>query len=905
MSIYSGRSIRFKIFIGYLVVVLCLALSVFLVSTRISSLQNEIDFISDHDIEVHNLTNEIEKKFLNMETAQRGYIITGDTNYLSPYNEAIDSWKDDYTRLYALLTDNASQQDRLAKLKVTLQHWIDIAGAPTIDMKRENKTAEIFEFFKTDPGKADMDSIRSQFEDFRATEKVLTSDRAERLKEQNNILKIGMYSLLVIVALISVAAAMIISRAIVNTIKEVTRSIGEIASSGGDLTRRIEIKTRDEIRDLAIATNNLLESQEQQNWKQMKLTEVVSMYQGVGDLDLLAPLFIAKITPLLDASYGVFYIHSGQGEHFRLVNKASYAASGAEVGARSFRLGEGLVGQAARDKRIIQLDRVPGDYIQISSGLGQTAASQILIAPVEFEGEVVAVVELATLGAFNDLQLKLLSTVLETFGTTINSVESRMEVERLLKDSQTMTEELQVQSEEMQTQQEELRVANEHLEEQNRFAEEKSNELEKTRIVLEEHAGKLEQSSIYKSQFLANMSHELRTPLNSMLILSQMLGENRNGTHTPEEQEYARIIHSAGQDLLTLINDILDLSKVESGKMDIVIEPMNMTELPSMLEQQFSKVAEQKGLDFVIEWGPDVPELFYTDTQRLLQIIKNLLSNGFKFTEKGSVMFKVSRLDAEEMGRLLGVDKSRVEYGLSISVTDTGIGIAPDKLTLIFDAFHQADGTTSRHYGGTGLGLSISREFAKLIGVEIRVESEEGAGSTFTLIVPSKEQEIVELLAAQAEFMAAEEKQASGGGGSVEQAAAVHMETSGFKKKKILVVDDDIRNVFALTNALENEGMNVLSAQDGQECLSILQTETDIDMVLMDIMMPVMDGYDTMRAIRRIPRLEQLPIIAVTAKAMKQDREKCLEAGASDYISKPLDMNQLFSLMQVWLRKRS
>ncbi|GGD47932.1 CHASE3 domain-containing protein [Paenibacillus nasutitermitis] len=902
MSIFGGRSIRFKIFMGYLLIVICLAVSVILVSTRISSLQNEIDFISNHDVEVHNLTNQIEKKFLNMETSQRGYIITGDESYLAPYEEAVDSWKADYSRLYGLLMDNRDQQAKLENLKVTMQNWIDIAGAPTIAMKKENKTAEIFEFFKTDLGKEQMDSIRSQFEDFRVTEKVLTNSRAERLNAQNNFLKVGMYSLLVIVALISILAATVISRVIVNTIKEVTRSIGEIAS-GGNLSQRIEITTDDEIRDLAVATNTLLESQERQSWKQAKLAEVVSMYQGVKDLDTLAQQFISKITPILDASHGVLYIHAGKGDRYRLVNKASYAASGIEIGASSFRLGEGLVGQAARDKQMIRLNHVPDDYIKISSGLGHTSAGQILIAPVEFEGDVVAVVELAALENFGELQVRLFRKILETFGTTINSVESRMEIERLLKESQTMTEELQVQSEEMQTQQEELRVANEHLEEQNRFAEEKSSELEKTKVVLEEHAGRLEQSSIYKSQFLANMSHELRTPLNSMLILSQMLAENRNGTHTPEELEYARIINAAGQDLLTLINDILDLSKVESGKMDLVIEAMNMTELPAILDQQFSGIAEQKGLEFVIEWEPDVPELFYTDTQRMMQIIRNLLSNGFKFTEQGSVVFKVRRLDAVEMGRLLEVDKSRTDHGLMISVADTGIGIAQDKLALIFDAFQQADGTTSRHYGGTGLGLSISREFAALIGGKITVDSVEGAGSTFTLIVPSKERDIVELITAHAEIMAAEEKQHPVLEEQAVGKAASGAESIGFKKKKVLVVDDDIRNVFALTNALENEGMKVLSAQDGQECLIMLQKENDIDMVLMDIMMPIMDGYETMKAIRKIPRLAQLPIIAVTAKAMKQDREKCLEAGASDYICKPLEMNQLFSLMRVWLRK--
>ncbi|QYR22823.1 CHASE3 domain-containing protein [Paenibacillus sp. sptzw28] len=891
MMINIGRSIRSKIFIGYIVVILCLAVSVFIVSGRISSLQNEIDFISEHDVEVHNLTNLIEKDFLDMETGQQGYIITGDTSYLEPYYAALKDWENEYNRLYELVANYPEQQKKLETLKVNLEHWIRVAGEPTIALKKENKTSEIFDYFKTDPGKKDMDLIRTQFEDFRNAEKLLTKNRADRLDAQNRYLKIGMFVLLIAVSIISVLAAIFISRSIVNTIKEVTKTISEIASSGGDLKRRIEVTTKDEIRDLALATNRLLESQERQNWMQSRLTEVVSMYQGVSDIQTLAKLFIGKISPMLNASYGVVYVRSRQEDEVRMVKFASFTSSGADVGADSFGLGEGLIGQCAKDRTPIQIDQIPED----GSSSREAGATRTLIVPAEFEGEVAAVIELATLETFTDSHRLLLENILKTFGTAVNSVESRMEIERLLKDSQLLTEELQLQSEELQSQQEELRIANEHLEEQNRYAEEKSRELEKTRSELEKHAEQLEQSSQYKSQFLANMSHELRTPLNSMLILSQMLAENRSGTHTPEEQEYARVIYSAGEDLLNLINDILDLSKVESGKMDVFIEAMNITELPSILNHQFSQIAERKGLTFSILLDPDIDRLFYTDTQRLLQIVKNLLSNAFKFTRSGGVVLNISMAAAELTSEMFGSWPRKPSNVLAISVTDTGIGISRKKQALIFEAFQQADGTTSRQYGGTGLGLSISRELAGLLGGRIDVKSVEGEGSTFTLVIPSLEEEVNEHLIAQSECAAGEESHVS--------FTSVYPASEGFKKNKVLIVDEDIRNVFALKSALESEGFTVLAAHDGRECLDLLDKETDIDLVLMDIMMPVMDGYETMRNIRQVLKLERLPIIALTAKAMKEDREKCLEAGASDYISKPIDMNQLLALMRLWLSR--
>lgn len=908
-------SIRTKIMLGYLASVACFIVSLIFIGNQVSVMQEERNYVIDHDIAVHDLTNRIEKHMLDMETGQRGYTITGDPEYLEPYNAAKTGWEQDYQRLYDLLSDNPSQQAKLAEIRETIEHWIRVAGDTAIVYKNENRTEAIAQFYKRDPGKDDMDRLRTQFELFRQTEIGLTHDRSEQMNERNDNLRIALYVILAIVALLSAGLSTFISRAVVKTIREVVRTITEIAASGGAADRRIEIRSNDEVGELGEATNLLLDSYERRNWLQTKLAEVVGMYQGSEDIGALGQSFLSKMAPLLQASYGVFYVRSGKGAEQRFVKKASYAAAGEPVVADSFRIGEGLVGQCAAERRVLRLNRVPPDYIRIVSGLGHASPQHVLVAPVEFEGRVVAVVEWATMDDFTPLQQQLLEEALETFGTAVSSVESRMEIERLLRESQAMTEELQTQaeelqtqSEELQTQQEELRVSNEQLEERNRLAEQKSKELEQIRVELEEYTEQLEQSSQYKSNFLANMSHELRTPLNSMLILSQLLSENAN--LSDEEKQYAHVIHSAGNDLLNLINDILDLSKVEAGKIDIVPEEMSVADLPVTMQYQFGQVAEQKGIAFHVKADPDAPAIFWTDERRLHQILRNLLSNAFKFTESGSVTLSIGIADAQRAAKLLPVRRNGAI--LAISVADTGIGIPENKRETIFEAFQQADGTTSRKYGGTGLGLSICREFAKLLGGMIELESEEGKGSVFTVYLPSIEQgQALELLRASEEAAADVEKpvdQPADGsaapnrtraGADVPQASDKEL----FANKRVLVVDDDARNTFALRSVLEDAGIRVTVAGNGRECLDLLEAEERFDLILMDIMMPVLDGYATMRHIRRMPRLASMPIIALTAKAMKQDREKCLEAGASDYISKPLNMHQLFSLMRVWLAK--
>lgn len=881
--------IRSKIMIGYIFIIACLTISFVLVIQQVASMQKDRNYIIDHDFAVYNETNRIEKYIMDMDSGQKGYLLTGDTSYLEPYKIGESKWRESYIRLSELTRDNAVQEQNLSSIKASIERWLVMTGGTSLTTMRSNVNNEILFV-----AKQNIQDIRSQMDRFRSIEMGLTKNRASYLDTQNQTLTISLFVMLALVLLFSVTAALLISRSIVGTIKQVTRSIMNVSAAKRDRSKRIHVTMNDEVKDLAEATNVLLENQEDMEWQQRKLTEVVHMLQGISDLETLGKSFISKAAELFGASFGLLYLRSVEEGKESMVKLASYAVMGEgnDVGTPRFRLGEGLVGQCAIEKRMFHLLHVPETYISLASGLGAAKAQSVLIVPIIHNNEVIAVMELATFDKFTSLQLELLEDILEVLGTIVHSVQTRVEVVRLLREYQVMTEELQ-------SQQEELHMTNEQLEERNRYADERSKELEYMKASFEEHAIQLEQSSRYKSEFLANMSHELRTPLNSVLILSQMLQENKQATLTKEEQEYARVIHSSGNDLLHLINDILDLSKVEAGKLDIHVGEVNLSELPDLLRSQFGKVAEQRNLIFHIESDSQVPDIFYTDEQRLSQIIKNLLSNAFKFTHQGSVHVNLS---LEQLNDSLPVTKHR--QMLTVSVKDTGIGISPEKQQLIFEPFRQADGTTNRKYGGTGLGLSISRELARLLGGRVTMQSEEGVGSTFTLSIPSLEQEFNE--------SASMENEAAAGLSPMisefllrdaYKKASDAAERNQFSGKKVLVVDDDVRNVFALSNAFEKEGITVSIAQNGQECLNILKEDQEIDLILMDIMMPVMDGYEAMRMIRNDTRYEHVPIIALTAKAMKQDRDICLQAGASDYISKPLNLSQLLSLMRVWLTK--
>jgi CheY-like chemotaxis protein/HAMP domain-containing protein len=954
------------------------------------------------------------------------------------------------------------------------------------------------------------------------------------------------------------------------------RAIAEVATAvtKGDLTRSIQVEARGEVADLKDNLNTMIdnlrgttERNQEQDWLKTNLARFTGMLQGQRDLVTVGRMLLSELAPLVNAQHGTVYQMESSPDRPGLWLLASYARGGKQP--ERIALGEGLVGQCALEKQRILLERVPKNYARIQSSLGNATPANIVVLPVLFEDGTRAVIELASLQPFTKMHLTFLEQLTQSIGVVLNTIEATMRTENLLEQSQQLTTELQTRQAELQQTNEELASKAKQLAEQNVEVERKNMEVEQARRTIEEKATELALTSKYKSEFLANMSHELRTPLNSILILGQQLADNSAGNLVPKQVDFARNIHSAGTDLLTLINDILDLSKIESGTVTVEAEDITFASLRDSVDRTFHHVAESKSLAFHIDIDAALPRSFNTDSKRLQQILKNLLSNAFKFTAQGHVAMTVRQVSE---GWTTGHPVLRhAQNAVAFAVTDTGIGIPPEKQKLIFEAFHQADAGTSRKYGGTGLGLAISRELATLLGGEIRLTSIADQGSTFTLYLPmsytgparittletdgrslnsptvlqvlstTKAEEpiiddrdsIVEgdrtllivdddphyarvllglardkgfkglvagrgqtALSLAREFrptaitldvflpdmlgwtvlnnlkldpatrhipvqmLSVEEEQQHGlshGAFSylVKPATTVDLESafdrlkayitpqmrrllvvednalerqsiidliahddievvgvgtgteamnaltsqsfdccvldlrlpdmSGFdlldlvqteqsvshvpmvvftgkeltqgeqerlkrvaksviikdvqsperlfdetalflhrivsqlpaekrqmlerlhgsdavlRDRRVLVVDDDARNIFALTSLLENHGMEVLSATNGRQAIEILKGSDNLNVVLMDIMMPEMDGYATMREIRREPRFRTLPILALTAKAMKGDREKCLEAGASDYIAKPVNTEQLLSLLRVWL----
>src|SRR5687767_11332339 len=532
-----------------------------------------------------------------------------------------------------------------------------------------------------------------------------------------------------------------------NSLTLQVRAIADVATAvtRGDLSRQITVEAQGELDQLKNNLNQMIanlkdttEKNTEQDWLKTNLAKFSRMMQGQKDLESVSKLIMSELTPLVSAHHGAFYIMDREDNAPVLKLIASYAYKERKHVGNRFLLGEGLVGQAALEKKPILLTNVPPDYIYITSGLGEAPPRNILVMPVLFEGEVKAVIELASFLPFSQIHQLFLDQLGESVGVVLNMIAANMRTSELLEQSQSLTQELQSQSQELQQQQSELRRSNSELEaqtkslraseellrdqqvelqqvneeleekasllaEQNRKVEQKNDEVESARVALEEKAEQLALSSKYKSEFLANMSHELRTPLNSLLILSKLLTDNKEGNLTPKQVEYAQTIHSSGSDLLSLINDVLDLSKVEAGKMDVNAAETSIAELNQTLERGFRPLADQKGLQFKVEIKPDVPETMFTDGQRVEQILKNLLSNALKFTNEGTVSLTVRK--AEPNRRFL---QPALNYGagvIAFAVSDTGIGIAADKQRLIFEAFQQADGTTSRKFGGTGLGL--------------------------------------------------------------------------------------------------------------------------------------------------------------------------------------------------------
>jgi signal transduction histidine kinase/HAMP domain-containing protein/CheY-like chemotaxis protein len=684
------------------------------------------------------------------------------------------------------------------------------------------------------------------------------------------------------------------------------RAIAQVTSAvaTGDLTRSISVEAEGEVAELKDNINAMVQSLREttkanmeQGWLQTNLATISRLMQGHRDLTAVAELIMDELIPLVEAQHGTFFLAEGSGADRRLTLIAGYGLRADVETPGRVMLGQSLIGQVAKTKKPIVLTDVPAGYVRISSGIGEAAPLNLIVLPIVFEDQVLGVIEAGSFFPFTQVHRDFLEQLMETIGINMNTILANGRTDALLGESQRLAAELQARTSELQVRQDELQRSNADLEDQtaqlarqNRDIELKNEQIELASQEIEERARQLDQASRYKSQFLANMSHELRTPLNSLLVLARLLAQNPDHNLTAKQVEYANVIHSSGSDLLQLINDILDLSKVEAGKMDMNPERFALSGLADELEAVFLPLTAEKGLDFGIGIDPGVPAEICTDKQRLRQILHNLLSNAVKFTGRGSVDMRISFTPGRR-----GDCQACVEF----SVSDTGIGIAEESLITIFGAFQQGDGTTSRRYGGTGLGLAICREVAAQLGGRITVHSTLGAGSTFTLYLPLSADGLAEAAGRRPpESSPARTDDVPG----IIRPVARPGGHESLHGRRVLIVDDDPRNVFALTGVLELYGLTVIHADNGEHGIEALMGG-DIDLVLMDVMMPQLDGHATTRAIREMPQFADLPVIAVTARAMAGDRDKSIASGASDYVTKPVDTEQLLSCMERWLSR--
>ncbi|MEO5911258.1 MAG: response regulator [Pelobium sp.] len=1092
-----------------------------------------------HTEAVINTSQNVMKTLTDVESSQRGYVITGKEEFLQLYKDSLPELNLIINNLAKLILNNPDQVKRVNRLKVKVGQRLQIIAQAIINRGKANYKLDEDEIKLLSTGKKKMDEVRNLINVIVKTENDLLVLRKANSEQSTTrtILIIIFGTLLIFIIII------VLFRFIQSSFASQVKAKNQLNNSNKDL-------------------QDLILQNEERTWLISGYTIIDDAMREVQQVDVRANKILNEIAEYVGAKMGVIYLVDE--ENPEMLNKyGSYAYS--ETGNHKISFNEGLIGQVAKEKKRKTWDNVPDDYVKIKSGLGSTIPKHLVIEPIFFQSELKAVLELAFTEPISQKVLSLLDNSNSIIGNGLNVAQVRIKMQALFEETQLQAEELETQQEELrltndelfsktqmlQSSEEELRVQQEELREINFELEEKAKLLEDKNLVIEEareaivvKMQQLEQSGKYKSEFLANMSHELRTPLNSILILARILRDNKLNHLSEEEAKYANVIFKAGNDLLTLINDILDLAKIESGKVELNYEETKVAEISEDIEQLFAEVAKNKEVNFTLSIDPLLPEKISTDKIRLEQIIKNLLSNAFKFTPKDGevkVAFKLA-------------DKRN----LKIDVSDTGIGIKPEKQKLIFEAFQQADGSTSREYGGTGLGLSICKELAHRMDGEINLESEPNKGSVFSLTIPlvseivvdaetevKKEEEITEIPKANLnkidnkakrtkpillvveddpyfnDFLKdyGEEKgfevvQVFDGEQAISQAIAVmpdailldimlpgidgwkvlkrlkseidtsnipiHMMSAGdqrgqkaiksgalsfikkpvdismldnvfssimqagevdyknillvedhevqsdalaslfraknidvkqaytgeeamqlldsqpfdciildlnlpdisgldllekikenekfkdlpvvintameldqekmsrllkysnamvmkstkssdrlidevnlflhkiksddikpnlnsikdltdLKGKTILVVDDDMRNIFAISAILDSYGFKVEIANDGIEALEKLDTIKNISMVLMDIMMPRMDGFEAMREVRKQAKFEKLPIIALTAKAMKEDRANCITAGANDYVTKPLDVDQLLSLVKVWM----
>jgi len=1142
------RNISLPLGVGVLSAVFFVSLITYLLSV--------IQWVQHTDRVINNF-NEAARLTIDLETGMRGFLITGNEHFLDPYEVAKPRIISELRGLQELVADNPQQVDRIRRIEALQLEWNNYAQG-MIELRRKN--GDYREAVQAGRGKRLTDEVRKEYDDAVAMEQQLRQQRNENVS-RTTIFSVALYLLFVV--------------GISGLLAYVGRR--DLLSLSRSYSDNLEAELRS------------ARSLERQAWLRSGQTELAEQMLGQLSLNLLGRNVLQFCAQYLGTAVAALYVRE---EHGGLKRVAAYGFSREqEDQGQALYSDEGLVGQAAQHKRVIRLDEVPVDYFKVSSGLGEGLPRSVLVVPTHDDGRVNGVVELGFLRELGERDIEFLELIAGNIGTSIEAARYRQRLQEVLAETQQLNEELQVQQEELktaneeleeqsrilkesqahlETQQVELEQTNEQLAEQAQVLSEqrdamdrKNSELNDAQIELQERAEELQRSSKYKSEFLANMSHELRTPLNSSLILAKLLAENAQENLSEEQVKFAESIYSAGNDLLNLINDILDISKVEAGKLEVRPENASVSRLVEGLSNLFQPLTAEKGLEFRVELQPGAPQTLFTDRQRVEQVLKNLLSNAVKFTEQGQVSLTVS---------------AHPGAGIAFAVQDSGIGIAQDQQESIFEAFRQADGTTNRRYGGTGLGLSISRDLANLLGGSISVSSEPGRGSIFTLVLPehydaespvlpaepaaiapvavaqppqAMPEVAVELapiprfaddrdkapfsgrsilvvedeanfahilfdLAHELGYQCLVAHGADEGYGlatqfipdailldmrlpdhsgltvlqrlkehpqtrhipvhviSVEDRveAAMHMGAVGyavkpttreelkdvfarleakltqkvkrvllvedddlqrdsiarligdddieitavglaqdalellreniydcmvidlklpdmlgndllkrmstedicsfppvivytgrnltrdeeaelrkysrsiiikgarsperlldevtlflhkvesqlsherqkmlktarsrdkvFEGRKILLVDDDVRNIFALTSALEHKGAVVVIGRNGLEAIARLNEVEDIDLVLMDVMMPEMDGFEATAQIRKDPRWRKLPIIAVTAKAMKDDQERCLQAGANDYLAKPIDLDRLFSLIRVWLPK--
>ena len=860
------------------------------------------------------------------ETGQRGFLLTGQSEYLEPYNGSAEKVNVLMNELKQLLSDNPQQQERLLALESTFQKRFAKLQV-LIDSRRLGGAIDMNDL-KT--GKENMDSLRSMVRQMVMAENSLLKERTAELTQASDYTPI----IIMVAALLAIIITIIyfykmnkdidlrskLQEELEEKDRSISKRIGLIQDvsykiSGGDYSVRVEDKEDDSLGSISVALNKMAASLErsfnelaEREWLQSGLAGLNDAVIGNDNLKLITGKILSFIAGYTGSQVGALYVNV-QNEYLVLEN--GYALAETAQTAK-IKFGEGIVGQSAKDRQQIVLSEINEKDILISAASVQVKPVNIVVFPLLFENEVKGVIELGSLQAYTRKDLLLFKNISENIGIAINTVQAREKVQELLEETQSqaeelmsqqseleqINEELEAQAQQLQTSEEELKVQSEELIETNALLEEKSSSLEQRNFLIqqknneiEKKAAELALSTKYKSEFLANMSHELRTPLNSILLLSRLLSENNENNLTPDQVQYASVIQSSGKGLLQLIDEILDLSKIESGKMTFEYLPVSVSKITKGMDALFAPIAKENNIDWKINVSPEVSPVIETDELRLEQILKNLLSNAFKFTSKGSVQLNINP------------DKNRPGY-VCFSVKDTGIGISEEKQDLIFEAFQQEDGSTRRKFGGTGLGLSISRELAKLLGGEILLSSKAGEGSEFTVCIPGKQGIAIVTVQREREAPAATapanpkpvilpEKEMSGKKLFISETIPDEIEddrttiTAG--DKAILIIEDDVNFAKALMNFARQKGYKVISAVRGDVGIEYARQYLPAG-ILLDIQLPIKSGWEVMEAVKSNPYTRHIPVHMMSSYQLK--KESMLK-GAVDFINKPVAFEQL------------